>query len=659
MITSFEVGAVFRVINEATRPLQAILRQVRELTAAIDKAKANIATLAKMPGLAAATDETKLLAAEWRNVAKAAASASRSIGTASKRALTGPGVAGVAEAEQMASAWERIAAASMAARGGPRLPAPISGGAGGGRGGGGRASLGGRLGMGGGVHVGGPGFHIPGGHINTTGVGMAALGGLGYGVYQAMQYDDATALMATHAGVDLASNRAKFRKMLEDASMVTGYGEHDVSMAAQQELRMFKYTPGEGNGVSALPTMLKLAGTESRLKGTPLEESMEAETGIAHMVGKYSEADVTRLAAAFSAMSVSNPMTLAQQKRAFSYAVPVLQAGMDIDPLDTMASSTALARAGIGSTKAGTWIRQMMKGAMPGTSFMSKMMFKKHETALQELGLVDANDKPTWFVDGKPNELKFLEKVAERLPKIPVERRMAVLGGLAGTQGAGALAVLAEPVVQEQLKKIAADVKDPKSVARMNNFLGEYNRDSSLQNARTTMQTFNVTMAELGTTVLPAVNQALTDFKSVLLAITGILPKSGDGKSTVGARILEGAAGGAVIGTVIPGVGTVAGALGGGVIGGLEGIAEQYMKNHGGSADFSTGNSAARAAIMGTHGGLDFGKPAVKVQPVPNTNLTVNLDGRTLAQSVIEWITKNSMFEIGAPASDGSQVYGP
>jgi hypothetical protein len=40
-------------------------------------------------------------------------------------------------------------------------------------------------------------------------------------------------------------------------------------------------------------------------------------------------------------------------------------------------------------------------------------------------------------------------------------------------------------------------------------------------------------------------------------------------------------------------------------------------------------------------------------------NLTINLDGETMAQSVIKWITKNSMFEFGAPASDGSKSYGP
>ncbi len=451
MISSFEVGNIFKVIDEATPGLRKILGEVRRLREVISAAKAELGEFSKAvaPAIGGAVKETNTLTAAWERVGQAAREAS----------------AQVVRAAETAKGAAAAATGGIAGSGNRFRPRSGGGGTGG-------------------VHVYGPGVPIPGGgHAHFGSAGMAGLGLLGYGVYQAMQYDDAVALMATHAGVDLQSNRQKFRKILQDAAIATGYGEHEISAAAQQELRMFKYTPGEGNGISALPTMLRLAATESRLKGTPLEESMKAETGLAHMVGKYSEADVTKLAAAFSALSVSNPMTLAQQERAFSYSVPVLQAGMDIDAIDTMAASTALARAGITSTKAGTWVREMMKGAMPGTSFETKTRFKKHEAALRELGLVDKNHKPTWFVDGKPSEMKFLEKVAEALPKIPVERRMAVLGGLAGTQGAGALAVLAEPVVQEQLKKIAADVKDPQSVARIQNFLGEYNRDSSLQNA--------------------------------------------------------------------------------------------------------------------------------------------------------------------------------
>jgi hypothetical protein len=487
MISSFEVGAVFKIINEASPQLTKILAQVRELQKVVDQAKVSISSIGSNPALAATIGETRDLALAWREVAKAATTANRSIAAASKRALAGPGVAGLAEARSLADTWERIAAASAAATGSTRQLSSATGGAlrratagaagggagagGGGQGGGGRHRPG-WLGGPGGAHIGGPGIPIAGGsHIRAGGVGMAALGLLGYGVEKAMQYDDAVVLMAQHSGLDLATNRANLRKMLTDAAVQTGFGEHDISLAAQQELRMFGDTGGS-NGVNVLPKMLRYAATEARLKGTSLEESMSSLTGLSHMLQAYGEDDVDRLAPAFSALSVRSPMTLAQQEKAFGYAVPVLRAGMDLDPFQTMAASTALARAGITSTKAGTWIREMMKGAMPGTSLMSKMLFKKHETALEELGLVDENHKPTWFTGGKPDEMNFLAKVAENLPKIDVTRRSAILQALAGTQGAGALAVLAEPAVRQQMGAMYNETQNPENVNRVQLHVG-------------------------------------------------------------------------------------------------------------------------------------------------------------------------------------------
>lgn len=611
MISSFEVGSIFKVIDEATPGLRKILGEVRRLREVINAAKAELGEFSKAvaPAIGGAVKETNTLTAAWERVGQAAREASAQVVRAAE---TAKGAA---------------AAATGGIAGGGNRFRPRSGGGGTG-----------------GVHVYGPGVPIPGGgHARFGGAGTAGLGLLGYGVYQAMQYDDAVALMATHAGVDLQSNRQKFRKILQDATIATGYGEHEVSAAAQQELRMFKYTPGEGNGISELPTMLRLAATESRLKGTPLEESMKAETGLAHMVGKYSEADVTKLAAAFSSLSVSNPMSLAQQERAFSYSVPVLQAGMDIDPIDTMAASTALARAGITSTKAGTWVREMMKGAMPGTSFTTKTRFKKHEAALQELGLIDKNHKPTWFVDGKPSEMKFLEKVAEALPKIPVERRMAVLGGLAGTQGAGGLAVLAEPVVQEQLKKIAADVKDPQSVARIQNFLSEYNRDSSLQNARTAIQTFNVTMADIGDKILPSVNVGLGNLKTALEAVRGILPSApGSKDGAYGGAFLTGALPGAAAGFV---VGGPLGAVIGGAGGGAAGVAAQYMHENGG-VGIDKGGSYTSPGKTGKPA-----QPRIEVQTPPQS-FSLMLDSELLAKAMIPAIARQFDYTTMAPASN-------
>jgi hypothetical protein len=407
-VTSFEVGAVFRIINEASPQLLRMLKQVNELRAALDKARALLDLLAK-PAMGTAIAETDALAASWKNVAKSAAEARAAISgatTASGRAALAGGAGAIV----------------------PPLP------------GGGRRRLAQRVhggGGGGGLH-GYFGGAVPGGHVMYRGgagstAALAGLGLLGYGVYQAMEYDDAVAMMATHAGVDLATNRANFRKMLTDAAIATGYDEHAISASAQQELRLFAETGGS-NGVDVLPKMLRYAAVEARRKGTPLEESMTSIVGISHMLQKYSEADVDRLAPAFSVLSTRNPMSLERQKTAFGYAVPLLQS-LGMDPFDTMAASTALARAGIESTKAGTWIREAAVRAMPGTSLMSKIAFKKHEEALKAFGLVDDHDKPTWFVDGKPNLTKMLDIVSEYAPKIPIEKRAGFERALFGAQG--------------------------------------------------------------------------------------------------------------------------------------------------------------------------------------------------------------------------------
>lgn len=59
MITSFEVGAVFKIINQASPALTQILRQIREINIAVDKARKNLALITKPIGMGAAIGETK------------------------------------------------------------------------------------------------------------------------------------------------------------------------------------------------------------------------------------------------------------------------------------------------------------------------------------------------------------------------------------------------------------------------------------------------------------------------------------------------------------------------------------------------------------------------------------------------------------------------
>jgi hypothetical protein len=112
------------------------------------------------------------------------------------------------------------------------------------------------------------------------------------------------------------------------------------------------------------------------------------------------------------------------------------------------------------------------------------------------------------------------------------------------------------------------------------------------------------------------------------------------------------------------GVGAVPGALIGAGTGGAFGVAEQYMNAHGGLISGAIGSPGGSSIDPGgsyTSPGKT-GKPAqekVSVQPVPNTNLTVNLDGQAIAKSVIEWITKMGMFQTDTPASNGAPFFGP
>src|SRR6185437_15788831 len=168
MITSFEVGAVFKILDEASPTLAKIMRQVRVLNAAIDKAKASLVQMSgtQLAGLGTAARETQALANAWREVATASAVATRNISAATavnRRAIASSGIAG----------------------GG--------GGGGGRRSGGGRGSAGSGRGYNSGqLHISSFGTRIPGGHAYIRGgnsLAMAGAGMLGYAAYEEAQME--------------------------------------------------------------------------------------------------------------------------------------------------------------------------------------------------------------------------------------------------------------------------------------------------------------------------------------------------------------------------------------------------------------------------------------------------------------------------------------
>lgn len=561
MITSFEVGAVFKIINEASPALRKILGEIRALNKAIEGARANASALMKTLGAGtdAAVGETRALAAEWRSVAAQAKLANREI-----RAVT--------------------ASNSGAASVRPRLP---SGGA---RGRGGSGGFG--------PHYNPSGIAVPGGHIGFRGGGaaMAAGGALAYGAFMASQNESDIWQMLFHSGLpDTEGNRKKFADIVKEAHSLTGGNLEDIRAAAIDEIRMFRGTPGGGLGV--LPEMLRAAATEAKAKGhgTTIDTAMESLIGLAHMTKEYSPEEIKKLAPVFGFLSSSTAATLPQIERAASYAVPILQSGLEIDPMQTLLMGIGLQRAGITNTKSGTWIRNMALNSLPGTSLMSKTGFKRHEESLHALGLIDKNDQPTWFTNGKPDLIKMLQIAGKNASGISLVKRGAYEKALFGTQGFGAFAVLSDPKVMAQLKALSGDM--PGFSTRYKTYFQDYTGASTSQQAHKSFADFQDTLIEIGNNVLPPVNVALKNFDAVLKSLQGILPKGigkkDDAWAKVGGAAVSGAALGTGAGLLFGGIGAIPGAAIGGALGGGLEAGKLFLEL--GSATDKTKDSASQA----------------------------------------------------------------
>ncbi len=619
MIESFSVGATFRIIDRASPALREILAQVRELNKMVETARANMAEITKPIGMGTAITATGDLAKAWSDVAKNAEAAKLAIGNAS-----------------MASARAVIPAAAQTATGG---------------------------GAGGGRHR--PGFLASGGGGHRATIAGAA--GLALGIDQAAKTADYTWRIEDIAGLPHdEANHARIRKILQDAQVQTGFGVDEVGKSALSVVRLMQATPG--NGIDTLPEMLASAATEARRKNTGLLESTTSNAELAHQFRAYTPEAMQKLFATFAGLSTADPRSLAAMTRASGYAVPTLSE-LGVDPTSVLLAGTGLAQAGISSTKSGTWIREAVMRAMPGTVLGHSAANRKHESALRALGLVDANGKPTWYTDGHPDEFKMFEIAGNAMQGMSPADRAAIGRAAFGAQGSGAVAVLGDPVVNARMHAIDELTKSKAYQDRYRSFGADYMAGSTMQDARTALATFNVTLAELARTTLPATNMVLGDFKRVLEGLKSAVP-GGDGKgsATILARAAEGAGIGFGAGALMGGLGGVPGAVVGGITGGAYGVAEQYLSNLSNTSKGAgtvekvadaIGAAAAKALdgamrhMAGPSGGF---KP---LQLLPPLHLNLNVDGRAIAQAVSENQDRNSTYQTETPASNGAEIYGP
>ena len=215
-----------------------------------------------------------------------------------------------------------------------------------------------------------------------------------------------------------------------------------------------------------------------------------------------------------------------------------------------------------------------------------------------------------------------------------------------------------------QVQALGKEMNSTEFKNRYAGFTESYQQGSTLQNARTAMQEFNVTMMDIGAHTLPAVNGMLKDFKALMEGIRDILPKPIGGNASAGNTILRRAGEGAVLGTALGalfgGVGAVPGAAIGAGTGTAFGIAEQFMDNyHPQKSDLARDRAkgigdAIRGVPGGTGGVFPGGTARAQLAPI---KLDLNIDGRTLASTMSEIMAHIVEFSTQAPAADGIGLY--
>lgn len=401
-----------------------------------------------------------------------------------------------------------------------------------------------------GAGSGGAGRHVRPGHGHSSysrridqiehGFHGAILGGLGIAAgaaYEAAEVDDVISrvMITGQLPVEqsfMESDAAKqMRGVIQKIMTTTGYSGHDAGEAllkTERQLGGMDFT----SRMKLLDTLAPLAAAEAKLKEADFGESFSSMIGLMHMTGTFDPKQLPELGRAFAFSSLNTPQNLSQFEKTLGYSMPILHAGLDMDPAAIMFMTAMEQTAGISSTKAGTWTRDLFKNSMPYMGSELKDGEKKHNDDLQRLGLIDTDRHITWQdkgADGKVDWMKSIihmsEILQEHLPKIDPVERMRVLSGALGERGAGAGALMNLPQFVEQLPILAERMK---SFTGGGGALGELS-NSTAQKARQSWQETMVVLQDIGEKVLPAANTGLKDFDKLLQGISDIANGKGWG----------------------------------------------------------------------------------------------------------------------------------
>jgi hypothetical protein len=309
MITSFEVGSIFKIIDQGSPALKTLFKGVTDLDAAVTTTRKNLTGLARTK-LIGVGNQFKAITTEVAGLDKALGGVAGGIGkiTKASAALTGTtsAIAGASSAVQvLADEWGKVAtsagAAATAMRAAVRVRVPsIGAGAGGGALPGAAGALGGRHGPRQGWHLGrfGVGVPVAGGHVHASTLSSAPLVAAGaglFGIYEMMKQTEEPlhqeALLRV-LGVD-RDDPSMIGKMSQEA--------RDIAIAV----------PGSGysKNMKSMGELYSIVGAKDALKMAPLLAEVDRVISIVGG-GKQGETASYTLARASDLLGkLTNPVT--------------------------------------------------------------------------------------------------------------------------------------------------------------------------------------------------------------------------------------------------------------------------------------------------------------------------------------------------------------
>jgi len=619
VITSYEVGTIFKIVDRASPVISELTRMMYRLEETTALTKKNLQSIgsirfgnlnrgiigltehaARMQaafgktfdeikmGTGASITQAQSLAAEWRNVAAAARSAGIAAGSGTRRA-----------------------SASVT------LPGHTPG-----------SSRGGMFGLRTRNHLALPGGTSVGVHGHGMGgqAALAAAGIIGYSVYEEAQIEDiaARALMTgqikTGAGVKDSEAFKRIREVIRTNTAKTGFSPRQVGDAILSTERQFGGLSFDKR-LSLENTILPYAAIEARMKETDLSTAFEAMVGMTHMTGTYDAKKVPELMRQFSYASMVTPASINTFRNALGYSMPILSGGMRMDPGAVMFLTAMTESAGITNSKSGTWIRSFFEKLMPASGMNLTRSAPKHNSALQQMGLLDANGRPSWEVKGVGGKVDWMQSVVKlsqtmntALGKMDDSTRLSALHQVFGERGGGFGALMNLPEFIAQF---------PTIVQKMQNWQGgsggllEYMAASPVQQGRTAWADLQNVLLDIGQVALPPVLTSLRAFDDLIKNVGGTLglvlqhlPKQGSfggipNQGTLGDAIGKGMAAGGAVGL---GVGWFGGPISMGLSGALGAVV-------GGGA--YAGSYLANKYLPGGTGGASAASGTVRTIPIP------------------------------------------